>query len=168
VKPVGKILIGALVVVVVGSAAFFGGMKFSEYRIIQDPSRLFQQMAGRQDGQFTFGQGGGPQGQGGIIRQQGGATTRQQGQFPGGTMGTIESVNGNVLTVETNDGRVQVNTSETTMVEKYTSVEVSDLIVGEQIVVSGSTNDDGSITARSIQSLRALPTGSSDEQPVSE
>jgi len=36
-------------------------------------------------------------------------------------------------------------------------VTVGDLKVGEQVVVSGSRNNDGSYTARSIQSMRALP-----------
>jgi hypothetical protein len=41
--------------------------------------------------------------------------------------------------------------------EKYVAVNVGDLEVSEQMVVSGSRNDDGSFTARSIRSLRALP-----------
>jgi hypothetical protein len=50
-----------------------------------------------------------------------------------------------------------VHTTDTTLIEKYMTVHVEDLRVGERVVVSGSKNDDGSYTARSIQSMRALP-----------
>jgi hypothetical protein len=42
-----------------------------------------------------------------------------------------------------------VQTADTTLVEKYTTASVGDLKVGEQVIVSGSQNDDGSVTARS-------------------
>jgi hypothetical protein len=35
-------------------------------------------------------------------------------------------------------------------------VGVGDLEIGERVIVSGSQNDDGSVTARSIQSMQAF------------
>jgi hypothetical protein len=47
-----------------------------------------------------------------------------------------------------------VHATDTTLIEKYMTVGVADLQAGERVVVSGSQNDDGSVTARSIQSMR--------------
>jgi hypothetical protein len=49
-----------------------------------------------------------------------------------------------------------VHATDTTLVEKYTAVGVGDLEVGERVIVSGSQNDDGSVTARSIQSMQGF------------
>ena len=59
-----------------------------------------------------------------------------------------------LLVVTTQNGDTQVHTSDTTLIEKYTMVNLGDLNVGERVVVVGSSNDDGSVTARSIQSMR--------------
>jgi hypothetical protein len=75
-------------------------------------------------------------------------------------MGTIEQVEGTTLVITTDTGSVRVQTSDTTLIEKTMSVGVGDLRVGERVMVSGSKNDDGSYTARSIQSLRGQPTES--------
>jgi hypothetical protein len=49
-----------------------------------------------------------------------------------------------------------VQTTDTTLIEKNMSVGVGDLEVGEMVVVSGPQNEDGSITARSVMSIRAF------------
>lgn len=158
------IIVAVVVVLAVGGASFYGGMRFRESQILKDPSMLFAQMGGRQ-----FGQGF-PTGAVGERPTQGGAFVGGQGAQPqgavvqgrGGTMGTIAAIDGGVLTLNTNDGSVLVQTADTTLVEKLTSVDVSELQVGESVMVSGSTNEDGSITARSIQSMRGL-TGLADD-----
>jgi len=147
-KRIWKVLIGVAVVVAVGGGAFWGGTKFEESRILANPSLLFQQGLGRRDGQFPNAQFLG----GANVAPQAAADARAGG----GTMGTIESVEGNVVILTTQNGTVSVQTSDTTLVEKLMSVGVSDLTVGERVVVSGSANDDGSITARSIQSQRGV------------
>jgi hypothetical protein len=78
------------------------------------------------------------------------------GQPGGGVSGSIASIDGTTITVTTRTGSVKVNTTDTTLIEKYASVTVADLAVGEQIIVTGSTNDDGSVTARSIQTMRGV------------
>ena len=76
-------------------------------------------------------------------------------QFQGGGLtGTVESVNGTDVVIKTDQGSVTIKTTDSTLIEKNVSVGVGDLAVGESVVVSGSRNDDGSYTARSIQSMR--------------
>lgn len=137
------VIIGVfLVIVAVGGGSFWAGMTVGENRLIQDPARLMQMMTGREGGRFP-----------GQFPEMVG--TPQPGEeaspFRGGIMGTIEAVEGDTLLVSTEEEEIRVQTTDTTLIEKYTSVGVEDLAVGEQVVVSGSRNDDGSITARSIR-----------------
>jgi hypothetical protein len=147
---VGIGAIAVLVLAVVAGGAFYAGTKVGENRVLQNPASFLQQLR-PEGGQF----------QGRVFGQQG---TPQPGQTPqpgfrgaqgfGGTLGTIEEVDGNTLILSTEEGTVRVETTDTTLIEKYVSVQVGDLEVGEQIVVSGSENSDGSLTARSIRSLQ--------------
>ena len=74
----------------------------------------------------------------------------------GGTMGTIEGVDGGDLVISTGEGTIRVHTTDTTLIEKSMTVNVGDLEIGEQVAVAGSRNDDGSLTARSIRSMRGF------------
>ena len=148
-KRVMLVLIAVLFLVGVGGIAFAAGTKVGENRAVQDPARFFQQRARDQGGQLP---GQFP----GLLQ------TPQPGQrgtqgLSGGITGTIEEVQGNILVVNTGTETIRVQTTDTTLVQKYMSVTVGDLKVSEQVIVSGSRNADGSYTARSIQSLRALP-----------
>lgn len=132
---------GLLVIVAVGGGSFWAGMKIGENRAIQGRARFFQQF-GAQGGQFREMVGTPPSG----VEAQ---------RFGGGIMGTIEAVEGDTLVVTTEGGEIQVQTTDTTLIEKSMAMGVEDLEVGEQVVVSGSQNDDGSITARSIRVFTA-------------
>lgn len=74
----------------------------------------------------------------------------------GGLMGTIKQVDGNTLVITTDSGDVRVQATDTTLIEKTMPVNVGDLKVDERVIVSGTKNDDGSYTARSIQSVRGM------------
>lgn len=134
------VIIGVLLVIVaVGAGSFWAGMKMGENRLIQDPARLMEiMMTSRQSGQFPEMVGTPPSG-------------AEAQRFGGGITGTIEAVEGDTLLVTTEEGEVRVQTTDTTLIEKYTAVGVGELEVGEEVMVSGSQNDDGSITARSIR-----------------
>jgi len=72
-----------------------------------------------------------------------------QGGAP--TMGTVTAVNGSTITVQTTSGSsVTVSTSASTTVLVTKAGSVSDLTVGEQIMVRG-TSSNGTVTATSIR-----------------
>jgi hypothetical protein len=121
------------------------------------PPTAVGQSRARQD--LFQGRFGGQAGQGGQFQRP--ARTPQPGQgggarFGNGIMGTIKSVEGDTLVVTTAEGDTQVHATGTTLIEKYTAAGVGDLEIGERVIVSGSQNDDGSVTARSIQSMQGF------------
>jgi hypothetical protein len=77
----------------------------------------------------------------------------------GSVTGTIQSIEGQALVIDSREGTIRVETTDTTLIEKTMPVSIDDLEVDEQVIVMGRQNDDGSITARSIQPLRALQFG---------
>ena len=150
------IVVVIVAVVVIGAGTFYGGMRYGENRVLKDPTALLRSMGTQGGGGFPGGadlpgrDGQLPSGQ----APSGQPVQGQDGQTRGGTMGTIESIEGDVITLSTANGSVEVRTTSTTLVEMFTSVPLNELKVGESVVVSGSQGDDGTITARSIQSMR--------------
>jgi len=137
------IIAALLVVLAVGAGSFWAGMSYGESRANQARQRLLRERFGGQGGQFP-GPFRTPQpGQGGAER------------LAGGIMGTIEAVEGDALVITTQEGAIRVRITDTTLVEKYTTVTIGDLETGEKVVVSGTRNEDGGYTARSIQVLPA-------------
>jgi len=68
----------------------------------------------------------------------------------GGTTGTVEKIEGGIITVTTPTGSVSVITSSSTTVQTMDSGNLTDIKTGDSITVSGETKDDGSIQATSI------------------
>jgi hypothetical protein len=142
-----KIWIGiavALLVVAVGGGAFFGGMSYGKSQARQNLTSLMQGRFGARGGQFPST---------GVLPQ---GTPEGTTSFGGGIRGTIQAIEGNTLVINADEGIVKVQTTDTTLIEKNMPVSVGDLKVGETVVVSGPQNEDGSITARSVMSMRAF------------
>jgi uncharacterized protein Veg len=134
-------IVAVLVIIAVIAGSFWAGMSFGQARANQ-ARQQFRGPGGQAPGLF-----GTPQpGQRGAER------------FAGGVMGTIEAVEGDTLVVTTQEGTIRVQTTDTTLIEKYTTVAISDLEAGEGVMVSGTRQDDGSYTARSIRVLQIPPT----------
>ena len=139
------IVVGVLVLVVaVGGGAFWGGMAYGKSQARQNLASLTQGRCGARGGQFPST---------GVLPQ---GTPEGATQFGGGVRGTSQAIESNNLGINSNEGVVNVQTTDTTLIEKNMPVSVGDLKVGETVVVSGPRNDDGSITARSVMSMRAF------------
>ena len=134
------IIVALLVLIAVVAGSFWAGMSFGQARANQAREQ-FRGPGGQVPGLFGTPQPG----------------QRGAGRLGGGIMGTIEAVEGDTLIVTTQEGEISVQTTDTTMIEKYTTVAISDLETGERVVVSGTRQDDGSYTARSIRVLQLPP-----------
>lgn len=131
-----KTLLSVLIaVVVVGGGAFYGGMKYAQSKT---PQRT---------GQGNFQRNG--------TANIGGLRGNGSGGF---TVGDIIAKDNNSITVKLNDGGSKiVFYSGTTEVDKFAKGTAGDLQVGESVTVSGQANQDGSLTAQTIQIRPARP-----------
>jgi hypothetical protein len=145
--------------VIVGGGAFYGGMKYNQSKGAASLQNLENMsLAQRQQalGQFRNGANFG-----GTA----GGRTATGGQGGGGFVrGKIISKDDKSITVElsfsaqnaggsaaTPSGSKIVFLSGSTEITKSTAGSLGDLQVGQQIIANGTPNQDGSITANSIQ-----------------
>jgi hypothetical protein len=69
----------------------------------------------------------------------------------GGASGTIDSISGSTITVKSTSGTTEtVTIGSSTTITKSQTMAASDLVTGQTISVMGTTNSDGSVTARNI------------------
>jgi len=129
------ILIIAAVAVVVGGGSFYAGMKYDQSKTIADRQARMQQFgAGGNGGQRVARGGGGMPGAGGF------------------TAGEIIAKDAASVTIKLRDGGSKIIfLSDQTPVLKSATGTSDDLTVGSNVTVSGKPNQDGSISAESIQ-----------------
>jgi hypothetical protein len=73
------------------------------------------------------------------------------GSSGGGTTGTVKVVDGNDVYITDTDGNLEkVSTDSTSSISITSAGKVTDLKPGQSVVVRGTTNDDGTISATSI------------------
>lgn len=131
-----KIIPIVAVIILVAGGSFFGGMKY---------------------GQSNTSSSGFP---GGDSRQN------ASGTFPGGVInrGGANLISGEIIAKDENSITLKLSSggskiifySGSTTIQKTTSGGAADLTVGKTVSVSGKTNDDGSVTAQSIQLRPAI------------
>lgn len=95
--------------------------------------------------------------QGRLGQRQSGDTEGFAGG--GGLAGTIESVERNVVTLNTLEGQAQAAVVDGTSIQVYTEGALEDLRTGMQVTVVGQRGEDGSVIATSVS---ILPEGSQD------
>jgi hypothetical protein len=126
----------ALVVIAVGLLGLWGGAQLKGSNASATTNATNGNGFRRGNGEFPGGGGGG-----------------RNGANPGrgGTVGTVQSVDGNMITITTpNGGTVTVTVNGSTTVTKTDTGSLSDVTPGENIIVRGTTNSDGSTTANQI------------------
>ena len=130
-----NVIIMIVVALVFAGGGFYGGMQYSQSR------KTTNSGFDRQMGQ------GGPSGLGpnGTSTGQG----KQMGN--NGTSGEIIGKDDKSLTLKLRDGGSKiVFYSDSTTVSKMATGSVADLQTGNTIMVSGETNSDGSVSAKTI------------------
>ena len=137
-----KIIIAAIIgVVVVGGGSFYAGMKYDQSKTATDRQVRMQQ----------FGVGG----NGSQRGARGGGGLAGAGGF---TAGEIISKDASSVTIKLRDGGSKIIfLSDQTPVLKSAAGTSDDLTVGSNITVSGKPNQDGSISAESIQIRPKMP-----------
>jgi hypothetical protein len=138
------VIIIAVVAIVVGAVAFFDGMVYEKSSLSKQG--LLRNSNGGPGGNQQARQGGRAfgGGQGGN-----GGPNGANGSF---VTGDIISKDDKSITVKTRDGGSKiVFFSDSTAIGKSVSGSASDLASGEQVMASGKTNADGTLTADNIQ-----------------
>ena len=129
-----KFIPAIIAVIIVAALSFLGGMQYGKAQnanATQTPARTG--FAGGAAG-MRRGGAGGPNGAGGF------------------TAGQVLSMDSKSITVSIPSGGSKIIFfSDATKVSKSVDGTVSDLKAGDQVVVTGSANSDGSIAATSIQ-----------------
>lgn len=142
-----KVATFIIVVLAMGAGSFYGGTLYG--RSSADPARA---------GAFVNLDAGQRQAR---LQQFGGQLPGGPGLRANGTSavnGEVLSSDGGSLTIKLRDGGSKiVLTSSSTQVVKAEASSLADVAAGEQVMVFGSANGDGSITAQSIQVRPALP-----------
>src|SRR5690349_4330068 len=128
------IIIGVIALLVVGGGSFYAGTKYQAM----------------QRGNFAAGFGG-----------QNGQAFRQRfgnGQNASAVRGQIISNDNGTITVKMRDGSTKlVVLSSSATIMKATSGSKDDLKSGEEVMIFGTSNSDGSVTAQTISINPMLP-----------
>lgn len=138
-----------VVAVILGSAiggALAGGVAIGKGQGKAEARQTLVSQIGQSSS--TTGLGNSTTGQG-NFRLPGNYTGISAGN--GTTIGTVEKVEGNIVTLNTRTGTtVLVDIGNSTSIQKMAEGSLADISSGESITVSGNTNADGSIEASSI------------------
>lgn len=150
-----QILIGVGIAIVFGAGGFFGGMQYQKSKA---PAG-FGNLTAAQRAQFA--QRAGAAGATAGAGRRGGSA----GGAGGFAAGQILSKDDKSITISLMGGGSKiVYFATSTQISKPAPVQPSDLATGQNVIVSGSANSDGSVTAQTIQ-IRENMAPSNQAQP---
>lgn len=133
-----------VLLIVVGGGSFYGGMKYGQGKktnLSGSAKQGFQNMTDEQRQQ----------------RAQNGGLGRMGNGNGGLANGEIISKDDKSVTIKLRDGGSKIILfSDSTKVTKNAEGTKNDLKVGENLMVSGDSNSDGSVTAKTIQLMPAV------------
>lgn len=143
-----KMLAGFIIaVVLVGAGSFYGGMQYAK-----------SQASGARNLALSQRQNFGANGAGGMQRNVSGQSRGGNRAAGGFLNGEIISKDDIGITVKSADGGSKiVFLSGTTQIMKSVNGSALDLEIGKNIMVTGSANSDGSLTAQTIQLRPVAP-----------
>ncbi len=143
-----KVIMSVVVCVVIAVLSFLGGMSYGKGKNNTISTR-----------QGSYSQNGFNQG-GYLKGAQGMRSGRSGGMMNGGgfTSGEIISKDDKSMTIKLRDGGSKIVLfGASAKVEKTVDGSIADVSVGKSVMVTGTTNSDGSISATSIQMRPAFP-----------
>jgi hypothetical protein len=103
----------------------------------------------------------GVSGSGGAANQTGASGTPSARAGAGNallgnnTTGQITAIDGNTLTIQTAQASVKVTVPDSVKVNTYKAGGVTDLKVGDSVIVAGAAGSDGTVAATSLSQLPA-------------
>jgi len=131
--------IGIVVVIIAGGAGFYGGMKYQQSVVAGQRSQAARQFGANASANIPGRRVDGQTGQ----------------NF---TSGEIIAKDDKSITIKLRAGGSKIIFfSDTTKIAKTTDGSSADLKIGENVVVTGNSNSDGSVTANSIQLQPSAP-----------
>lgn len=139
------VLLAVVLLAAVAGGAFYAGMQVGKNQAQQQMAQFARQrFAAMQQGRQLPG------------ATPGAAQGARAFGAEGGLAGTVKALQGDFLVLATDQGDVQVRVTESTLIRKTMNVTLQDLEEGERVVVSGTRAQDGTVTARAIQSMQFL------------
>ncbi|KPJ55906.1 hypothetical protein AMJ49_06150 [Parcubacteria bacterium DG_74_2] len=143
-----KILPIIIAFIIISGGAFYGGMKYTQSKSLQGFGQSdFQELRNlspeeRQQRLQQMGTAGMDLGVGRIGNRKG----------SGFVAGEVISKDEESITVKLQDGGSRIIFySDSTEVSKFIDGNAEDIEIGKSVTISGETNEDGSITAKTIQ-----------------
>lgn len=133
-----KIIVGVVACVLIAAVSFWSGMSYGKSK------SSINSFANRQG---SFNQNGSGQNGGRMMGQN-----TRGGNGGGFTSGEVLSMDATSMTIKLRDGGSRIVLwSPSSKVEKTVEGSISDVAVGKSVMVTGTTNADGSVSATSIQ-----------------
>lgn len=129
-------LVGVLLLLLVAAGAFYGGMRFQRMRVSNTRAIFFANRGGA--GNADIGDGAVN-----VGRRS--------------SMGRIESIKGNIITVLSQQEQFMVTVTDATKYQKLVEGKLDDLQVGGNIIVLGERDANGRLTAANIQLAGPVP-----------
>lgn len=143
------IIIVVIVAIVVGAGSFYGGILYGKSQAAGARNLAFGQRQG-------FGANGGTQARGGNRAAGGGFVN-----------GEIIAKDDKSVTIKSVDGGSKIIfLAASTQITKSVGGSITDLELGKNVMITGSANSDGSVTAQSIQLRPNLPINATSTPPV--
>ena len=143
-----NIVISVIVCIVIAGISFWSGMKYDASKSSVNQLSNINSRGG----------------QGGFNQNSGGKSQGMRGGTNGGMnnggfiSGEIISKDANSMTIKLRDGGSKiVLLSPSLKVEKTVDGTVSDVVIGKSVMITGTPNPDGSVSAASIQMRPTFP-----------
>lgn len=139
-----SIIITVVVALIMGVAGFYGGTVYEKKLLTSSKQDGMGMMAGNFSGRNSAADGQG------LART--GGTGMKNGNGGGFLTGQVTAMDDKSITVKGRNGSSKIILySSSSTVGKTVDGSMADLQTGQEVMVTGTTNSDGSLTAQNIQ-----------------